>query len=705
MTTILALHGRASSVVLETRPDGAPIWQHWGARVSLDPAPPALTAGRSGATFSLDIDQPLTTAPGFGLGWFGAPVLLAHRDGRDFACQFDGCRVDQSGNDVVLHMTDSIAQIGLDQRLSMSDDDVLTLSARVTNLGDAPLSLDWLASGLLPLPADATTLRSFTGRHNAELSETREPMPAHGWVRENRRGLTGHAGPPGLFVLRGGAGWHDGDVFAAQLAWSGSHRLTVERDDAGFWTLAAGAAFAPGEIRLVPGETFETPELLATFSRAGLNGASQNFHAAVRRRLSWPGETMRPRPVHLNSWEGLYFDQSEDRLMALATRAAAIGVERFVLDDGWFRGRPDDRAGLGDWTTDLAKYPGGLGPLARHVTDLGMTFGLWVEPEMVNPDSDLYRANPDWALALAGRPIITARHQLVLDMSRADVRDYLFDAVDTLLRDVPISYLKWDHNRDLAPAANALGHASYHAQMLGSYALFDRLRAAHPQVEIEACAGGGGRIDAAIIQRTHRFWTSDNLDAVARVAIQRGFLAFMPPELMGAHIGASPAHATGRRQSMAFRAAVALPGHLGVELDPARLDEADTAALKQGIATYKQLRDRLHHGPIWLGEGADGLVWQAAGTPDDLILFAVRTMPAQARRPAPLRLPMLRSINDVSVRLIDIAGNHRTVDQAPLFDAMRADGVRFRGDWLAEIGLPLPVMAAESVAIFALKTA
>ncbi len=290
---------------------------------------------------------------------------------------------------------------------------------------------------------------------------------------------------------------------------------------------------------------------------------------------------MQPRPVHANSWEACYFDHDEERVVALAQACAALGIERFVLDDGWFRGRNDDRAGLGDWTSDPAKYPSGLEPLAGRIVAMGMQLGLWVEPEMVSPDSDLYRAHPDWALALPGRNRPTARSQLVLDMRRAEVRDYLFGALDALLRELPVSYLKWDHNRDLAPAGGA-------AQVLGTYALLARLRSAHPDVEIESCAGGGGRSDAGILPYTHRFWASDNLDAVSRVAIQRGFLAFLPPEVMGSHIGAIPAHATGRCQSLGLRAAVAMPGHFGIELDPRQLDDAEPPSSPSGSLSTRR---------------------------------------------------------------------------------------------------------------------
>lgn len=694
---LVALHGQTSSLVLEVRGSGAPLLRWWGPRVGAGPTP-SLLDGRFPASFSLDEDPPLDLVPTLGAGRFGAPALEASRDGAPLAVRWNVAAVAERPNAVSVTLEASAAGVRVEQRIALDPaGDVVTLAATLTNTGATPLEPAFLAAGTLPLPADAATIRSFTGRHNAEFVAEVEPMPAHSWLRENRRGLTGHAGPPGLFVEDAGAGWHSGVVRAGHLAWSGNHRLVVARDDEGFWTLQAGEALAPGEVVLAPGDSYSTPDLLAVASDAGRNGAIQAFHDAVRSRAPWPAGGMRPRPVHVNSWEGFYFDHDEAVLMALAERAAALGVERFVLDDGWFKGRDDDTAALGDWTPDPRKYPVGLGPLARHVVGLGMEFGLWVEPEMVNPDSDLYRSHPDWALAPPGVPARTARHQLVLDLAREDVRDHLFGVLDRLVRELPIACLKWDHNRGLSPGGG-------HAQTAGAYALIDRLRRAHPALEIEACAGGGGRTDAGMAARAHRFWTSDCIDAVSRVAMQRGFLHFLPPEMMGAHVGASPAHSTGRAQSMAFRAAVALPGHFGVELDPATMGSGDAELLADGIARYKQMRDRLHAGRVWLGEGADGLMWQLHGEPGDLILIVTRVRPVMLRRPPPLPLPPLAGAGPTNVRLLHLATapGHPAPD-APLFAAMRESGVVLDGDWLARAGLPLPAMKAESVALFALR--
>ena len=709
---LIHLAGQRTSVVLEVAPHGPPRWRHSGARV--DPAGLGLLAEQRGAaSFSMDADVPLTTAQTGGSGWFGPVALAGYRSGQDSAqgsgqdsvLAWDDCQVALHGTALTITLTDAVRGVALEQRLALDPaSDCLTVAACVTNIGAAPLILASLASAVLPLPAHAAGIRSFHGRHNAELQAADEAMPAHGWRRTARRGLTGHGGPPGLFVRDGASR----GVWAVQLAWSGDSDLAVEADDEGGFVLSAGAVLAAGEIILAPGESWTAPDLIATFSPEGLNGASANFHAAIRARLTWPGSgpgsgsggAMRPRPVHFNSWEACYFAHDETVMIGLVERAAALGCERFVLDDGWFKGRAGDHAGLGDWTVDGGKYPAGLGRLAQRITDLGMEFGLWVEPEMVNPDSDLYRAHPRWALAVDGVEPPNARNQLVLDMARAEVRDDVFAALDALLTDLPISYLKWDHNRDLAP------NHSGAAQVAGSYALLARLRAAHPVVEIESCAGGGGRIDAGIAAHTHRFWTSDNIDALSRVAIQRGFLAFMPPELMGSHVGASPAHATGRTQCLGFRASVAMTGHLGVELDPAELGGDDRTALADWIAFYKQWRGLLHGGQVWLGEGGDSLVWQAQGQADRFLLFAYQLGPPLRRRPQPLVLPFVDDApRAVSLLRATALGGPYRLAPAPLFAAMAAAPVHIAGSWLRAAGLPMPPMRAQSAAIFLIERA
>jgi alpha-galactosidase len=694
MAQLVSLHSKEASIVLEHDPRRGLLWRHCGARVETGALPP-LSDCRGPASFALNNDIAAPMVPPAGLGWFGPAVVEARSaSGEAVLLVADSCDVIADEARIAMAARDSSS--GLEYRLTIErlSGGAFRFSPSIVNQGAARVLIDAAASLQLPLPATAEKLISWQGRHNAELVECVEPMPRHTWQRAARRGISGHGGPPGFYVLDGDAGWHSGLVYAVQLAWSGDSALTVEHDDEGFWTLAAQASLAPGEIALAPGEAYDAPPAILAISTKGRNGAMQQHHAAVRSLLQWPGGTMRPRPVHLNSWEACYFDHAVARIERLARAAVSVGIERFVLDDGWFKGRRDDTAALGDWEPDPVTYPDGLAPLARAVEAMGMEFGLWVEPEMISPDSDLYRAHPDWALAVPGRERPEARNQLVIDMRRAQVRDHLLARLDALLAGTPIGYLKWDHNRDHAPGGGT-------AQTRGTYDLLARLRAAHPAVEIEGCAGGGGRSDAGLAPFVHRFWASDNIDAAARVAMQRGFLAFLPPELMGSHIGASPAHATGRSQSMAFRAAVACMGHLGVELDPEALAAAEREELARWIAFYKRWRHVLHSTPVDLGEGADGLVWQAQGNRAEKLLFAIRTAPPQDRRPQPLRLPFAAAQARWNISLLAVAEHpEHGLPRAALFDRMAHTPVTFTGDWLAAAGLPMPVQKAESVAIF-----
>jgi alpha-galactosidase len=300
--------------------------------------------------------------------------------------------------------------------------------------------------------------------------------------------------------------------------------------------------------------------------------------------------------VLLNTWEAVYFDHDAQRLRALADAAAAVGVERFVLDDGWFGSRRDDTKGLGDWTVSPDAHPEGLGPLIEHVRSLGMEFGIWVEPEMVNPDSDLFRGHPDWALATPDYDPVLGRHQLVLDLGRPEAFDHVLGQLDRLLGEHEIAFVKWDMNRPHVQGSGARGTAGTHEQTQALYRLLDELRSRHPGVEFESCASGGGRVDLEILQRAERVWVSDCNDPVERQLIQRGWSMLIPPEVMGAHIGPPAAHTTGRRTSLAFRGATALFGHLGVEWDLLRADEEDRAALAAIIDVHQRFRSLLHGG-------------------------------------------------------------------------------------------------------------
>lgn len=679
------------SLAIDSDARGGLTWRHLGSRVG---AYPDGSANRHAAraTFSLEVPSGVPLVGVANSGWFGPPGIDIRRpDGVGLYFAPVDSRLEATADSLMGSLKDPITGVVVTVAMQVMAEGALRIETAIENGGSEPVVVARLASAMFPVPSESGTVLSWRGFHASEWNECVEPLPAHGWYRESRIGITGHGGPPGFYLCPPGAPFDSGLTLAAQLAWSGDSRLGIERLADGRRIATLEAVLQPDDILLAPGARYTAPAVLLGISMAGRNGAMAQQHAAVRESIVWPGRAMAPRPVHLNSWEACYFAQDEAKMMALAEAAASLGVERFVLDDGWFCNRSDDRRALGDWTPDPIKYPRGLAPLARTVASLGMQFGLWVEPEMVSPDSDLYRSQPSWALSLPGQEGPLGRNQLVLDMRKAEVRDHLCEVLDGLLAELPISYLKWDHNRAHAPSGGA-------HQVKGTYELLSRLRRAHPDVEIESCASGGGRCDAGIASFVSRFWTSDNLDAVSRADIQRGFVAFLPPETMGAHVGASPAHATGRHQSLAFAAAIACMGHFGVELDPLRLNQAERDELANWIAFYKDWRGVIHGGEVRLGSGADGLTWQAHGDGSQWLLFAIRTRPARNQRPQSLPLPFLRGAH-WDARLLRLAGGNRWLGTNPWTMGGTAR-FEFDGDWLAGGGLPLPPTAGEAVAIF-----
>ena len=359
----------------------------------------------------------------------------------------------------------------------------------------------------------------------------------------------------------------EGAVFGLHLGWSGNWRFVIDRSPHGQLLVQAGELFLPGELVLEPGQSYQTPPFYLGNAH-GLNDLSSQFHRFVRDKLVRFSDPAKPRPVHFNSWEAVYFDQNLESLFNLVELAAKVGAERFVLDDGWFRGRGNERAALGDWEVDETKYPDGLQPLIDHVEKAGMEFGIWVEPEMVNENSDLFRSHPDWILHVPPYHQPVGRYQFVLNLARREVSEYLFGALNKLLTEYPgIKYLKWDMNRDLTLPGGKEGNPSVHAQTLALYELLRQVRERHPLVEIESCASGGARVDFGILERTCRLWASDTNDAHERVRIQRGLSYFFPPIIVGSHVGPSTCHQTHRKLSLPFRCAVALTGHMGMEID------------------------------------------------------------------------------------------------------------------------------------------
>ncbi|NTF91485.1 alpha-galactosidase [Agrobacterium rhizogenes] len=590
---------------------------------------PLFDLERSTRVNGMDVAVPSAVMlPTGGMGFFGWPAIAGHRAGRQFILRFSNWKVKNDGNEKVLAANDPVAGISIAIALTGHVSGVISISTRLTNSGDSDYQLDRCMAGTFLAPAGELMLTSFAGMWGREFQTRREPLGNGMWVQENRRGRTSHDRLP-MLVMEGPE-----KRFGVTLGWSGNHQITIDRIDDGRRLVHLGELFEPGEMILAPGASYLSPVAYA-------GADSETFHAFLRSELiRWPGGTMAARPVTLNTWEGNYFDHRMDSLKAQASAAATLGIERFVLDDGWFGRRDDDTTSLGDWDVDPRKYPDGLGPLVEHVTSLGMQFGIWFEPEMINPISELYRLHPDWALQIEGRPLLQSRTQQVLDVSRPEVSQYLFAKIDAVLSHHAISYIKWDMNRDLTHAGGRDGKAKIAAQTRAVYTLMDRIRAAHPQVEIESCASGGGRIDYGVLSRTHRVWTSDCTDALERLEIQRGASLFVPPEILGSHISASPNHQTGRRHTLSFRALVAMAYHFGVELNPLELSSEEHAEFALYVAAHKRLRPLLHApGANFRLDPIDGrYVWGAASA-EKIVVIVAQGPQMVGEQPAPLRLP------------------------------------------------------------------
>lgn len=666
----------------------------------LDAYVPAL-AGQPVARAGLDEPVPLGIVPEVAGGFPGRPGLRGARpDGSAWAPRFSPVEVERPDEATVsFSLRDDLAELEL--LLNLHVDDVLTVSTALRNVGDTPYGLSRLAPSI-PVPRHAQELQTFRGRWCREFQPDRSPFRATTLV-ENRTGRTSHAAMPVVFAGTAGFGEHVGEVWGVQLAWSGNYEIAAEELPDGRLHVQAGELLEPLEVELAPGETYSAPDVVVAWSPDGLTGASQAFHRHVRRHSPSSG----PRPVILNTWEAVYFDHRLDTLQQLADVAASVGVERFVLDDGWFGGRRDDTAGLGDWWVSDAVWPSGLAPIVDHVTGLGMEFGLWVEPEMVNPDSDLYRKHPEWTLTTHGYTPVLGRNQLVLDLGREEVRNFLFEALHALLQEYDISYLKWDMNRDVVQGSRR-GRAGAHQHVLGVYAVMDRLRAEHTGLEIESCASGGGRADLGVLRRTDRVWTSDCNDAVERQLIQRGFSMMFPPEVMGAHIGPERAHTTLRRHDLGFRAATALFGHLGIEWNLLNADDEQRRVVAAAIALHQRLRPLLHHGRVVRVDHPDpaALVHGVVSESGDHAVFAyVQLSPSATTVPAPMRLRGLDPERRYLLTPVD--------DLAAVKDAGRARPAWFDGHWsgavggrqLVELGVQVPIMHPESVLLLEVTAA
>ena len=505
---------------------------------------------------------------------------------------------------------------------------VITRSVRAENQGDAPVVLERIYSCCADFPTSDYDLVHLWGSWAMERTIERTPLGHGGRRISSTRGSSGHFHNPFAALLGKEAGEETGEAFGFSLVYSGSFSIETEVDFLGQTRLLCGLNPDGFGWTLAPGERFDTPETVMVYSDTGLGGMSRCFHKLYMNHLIRGPWRDRDRPILINNWEATYFDFDEQKLLDIARAAAPLGIDMLVMDDGWFGHRNDDHSSLGDWYVHKGKLPRGLGELSDQLHALGMKMGIWFEPEMISPDSDLYRAHPDWALQIPGREISPARWQYVLDMSRKDVQDYLFERLSSILNSAKIEYVKWDFNRNLTEVGSALLPPERqkevgHRYMLGLYSLLERLLTAFPELLLEGCSGGGGRFDPGMLYYSPQIWTSDDTDPIERLMIQAGTSVVYPPSTMSAHVSASPNHQTGRVNSLHTRGIVAMGGSFGYELDISTLSDEEKEEIARQVKEYRACAGIIRNGDYYrLISTPDVYAWETAAADRSTVLVS-----------------------------------------------------------------------------------
>lgn len=536
--------------------------------------------------------------------------------------------------------------------------DVITRAAEIVNRGSEPLTLEKAASLQLDWQWGSFDRIFCHGRHSMEQNVQRVPI-THGIQSIGSvRGSSSHQYSPFLMLCAPCATEETEDCYGFTFAYSGEFLMEVEQDQMEQLRLICGIHPDNFSWQLMPGQSLTLPEVIFSFSDRGIGTVSHNFHRALRDHMCRGPWKTRPRPVLINNWEATYFDFTGDKLEAIAREGAALGAELFVLDDGWFGNRNDDRSGLGDWVPNEQKLGCSLQKLGKRVQSTGMQFGLWVEPEGLSEDSELYRAHPDWAVTIPDRAPCLGRSQLVLDLSREDVQKHLIQTLSHLFSSAPISYVKWDFNRNICDkfshALPAYRQGEFaHRYILGLYHVLEELTAHFPEILFEGCCGGGGRFDAGMLYYTPQIWGSDTTDPIARLRIQYGASLCFPVSCIGSHVAAVPSHQTGRITPFNTRASVAMFGAFGYELDPYKLTSEEKEAAKNQILFYKTHYDLIHSGDYYRLTGLEHpscMVWETADPKGSAALITAVYHHVQAN-PIPVRVQVRGLRDDVLYRV------------------------------------------------------
>lgn len=547
---------------------------------------------------------------GFGVGDFRISSVIAENEAGSYSVdlRYESCRI-YSGKYQIENLPyvrdgrdriDTLEIILKDKVIGISvkllygvfeNKDIITRTVQISNDSSKVIKLHKAASVCIDQPFGNYDLIHFHGRHCMERQMERVSLSRDIVTIGSKRGMSSHHNNPFIILCEKNANEEYGDCYGFMLVYSGNHKEEIEKDQTGSTRVVMGIHDEGFCWILKPEECFQAPEAILSYSCDGLNDLSQKYHNIIKENVCDPKYLQVKRPVLINSWEANYFDFDENKIIELGKSAKELGIEMLVLDDGWFGKRDDDDSSLGDWFVNRKKLKNGLKVLADQINGIGLKFGLWFEPEMINEDSDLYRRCPDWVLKDPDRMPMLSRNQMVLDMSRKDVQDYLFTCISAILEEANVEYIKWDFNRSIANTYSAILPAIQqgevaHRFIMGTYKLLERITKAYPDVMIEGCAGGGGRFDAGMLFYSPQIWCSDNTDAIARLKIQKGTSYGYPVSTMGSHVSASPNHQTGRNVPMKTRSIVAMSGTFGYELDLAKLTEDEKTEIKNQISDY-----------------------------------------------------------------------------------------------------------------------